>query len=280
MDLKDEQPQAEGQSQGQRHVKQADAADVLQKTGLENLLQCHDLLSLSIDAAGGVFGERPRPPVGEPHRVPDDAGKERVPLHLQDGNGLPRRDGHARLVQKVHAAQPGADVVVQRHPHVPRGIDEGLPGVVHDGAGPQALAPHLVVQLLDQGAAAVRHPGQIPVHDGLDLSGGQLRHRFGAQPVPLALLLQADEGGLAVVISDPEFFPAVHPVDLLPEGLVPPVVEVQAPDLVRPAHGVAVGPAHRPKPRPEGQPVGQIDLVLPLVPVSCRRHHILSMEGL
>ena len=46
------------------------------------------------------------------------------------------------------------------------------------------------------------------------------------------------------------------------------------------AHGVEVGPAHRPKPRPKGQPVGQIDLVLPLVPVWCHRHHILSMEGL
>ena len=35
------EPDAEGQSQGQNHVQQADAGHVVQKAGLENFLECH-----------------------------------------------------------------------------------------------------------------------------------------------------------------------------------------------------------------------------------------------
>ena len=106
--------------------------------------------------------------------------------------------------------------------------------------------------------------------------GEQLRRGFRAQAVPAALLFQADEGGVPVVISDAELFPAVHPVDFLPQGLVLRRVEIQAPDPVAAARRVPIGPAHRPEPGPEGQPVGKIDLMLPLMPVLRHFDHVLS----
>ena len=53
--------------------------------------------------------------------------------------------------QETGGGEGGADVVVQRHPHIPRAVEKGLPGVLHDGFGAQALAAHLPAQFPQQG---------------------------------------------------------------------------------------------------------------------------------
>ena len=86
------------------------------------------------------------------------------------------------------------------------------------------------------------------------------------QAVPLALFLQADQGGIQIVGPDAEFLPAVHTVQLLPQGLVRQIIEVQAADQVCSVCPVAVRLRRGPQALAQGDQVGGVDLMLPLVP--------------
>ena len=71
---------------------------------------------------------------------------------------MSNRDSHAVRVKKIRAAKAGADLIVQCDTDVAGGIDEGLPGVVHNGFGAQSLSVAArtgAVQLEEEGQESV-----------------------------------------------------------------------------------------------------------------------------
>lgn len=158
----------------------------------------------------------------------------------------------------------GADVVVQRHPHIPRAVEEGLPGVLHDGFGAQALVVYLPAQFPQQGrgvpkllvAALQQSPGFLHCKGRLGLP---------AQAVCLCLFLQHKQGKVPVVKPQPEFLPVVNAFQFFPQGLVRQVVEVQAAHLVAAAQGVGVPLEHSPQPGPQRQQAGGVNAVFPFM---------------
>lgn len=218
-----------------------------------------------VDPAGGVFGERRGAPPLQLDRVPDHVRQEGVPLDLQYRRRASGGDGNTAEVKKIRPSQAGADVPVHGDPDVAGAKDVGLPGVVHNGPGAQELGPHLLAELPQKGREARPETVRTALRQGPGLRLRQGGALLPAQPADLALLFQEDQDGVPVVAAEAEFLPAAHPVQLFPEGPVRGVVEVQAPDEVPAVPPVTVGVHDGPEPPAEGQEVGSVDLVLPLV---------------
>ena len=90
----------------------------------------------------------------------------------------------------------------------------------------------------------------------------------------LELLFQRDKGKILVIVADAEFFPALHAVDLFPQGLVPVIVKVDAADGVAPVRaGVRVLLHNGLQPLPERKVVGRADLIFQLMPVASGKLH-------
>ena len=84
----------------------------------------------------------------------------------------------------------------------------------------------------------------------------------------LELLFQRDKGKILVIVADAEFFPALHTVDLFPQGLVPVIVKVDAADGVAPVRaGVQILLHNGLQPLPERKVVGRADLIFQFMPV-------------
>ena len=64
------------------------------------------------------------------------------------------------------------------------------------------------------------------VRAGLGLLGRQLCGGFGAEAVQFALLLQMDDGGIAVLQADAELLARVDAVELFAQRLVAEIVEI------------------------------------------------------
>ena len=58
----------------------------------------------------GIFGKRCHPASRRLYRVPDDGRQEIIPFDFQDDSGIRRGNGDAVRIQKVNAAQAGADI--------------------------------------------------------------------------------------------------------------------------------------------------------------------------
>lgn len=205
-------------------------------------------------------------PPGKLHRVPDDIGEKFVPFYFQNGGGVSGGDGDSGGIQEICRPQAGTDVEIQSNPHVSSGKNVSVSGIVYEGPRPEAVDFHLPVKLLNQGPAAARHPAQVSVQKELDLLRAEEDGSLAAEAVPLDLLFQTDVRGIAIVVPYSEFLPPGHAVKFLPQGRVPGIVEVQAPDLIASVLPVAVPPGRRREAGGEDQPVGGGDLVLPLVP--------------
>ncbi len=76
-----------------------------------------------------------------------------------------------------------------------------------------------------------------------------------------------DDGGVAVVEPDAELLAHVDAVELLAQGLVVRVVEVQAADVVFPVDRVRIALHHGPQARAQDKQIGGVELVLPLMAV-------------
>ena len=207
---------------------------------------------LPIGPAGGVFGVGGGAAALQGDGGADGVGEKGVPFDLQDDGGAGDGDGHGAVVEKISGAQAGADVVVHGDPDVPGAVDVGLPGVVHDGLGTETLGAHLGIELLEEGAAVLGHPVQIPGYEEADLLRRQGCALLGAETAQLALFLQVNKGAVAVVSADAELLPPVDAVQLLPQGPVRGGVKVQASYLIAPAGGVGVGPGRGPEPAAQG----------------------------
>ena len=175
------------------------------------------------------------------------------------------RDGDAVGVQEVRGPEARPEVVVQRHPDVSGSIEERLPGVVHNGLRGQALPAHFPVKFPHQRAVRRCHPGHIAVHDRLGLPGAQGSRFLAAQAAALAFFLQVDDGNIVVIIADAEFFPDIDAVQLLPQGLVGPVIKIQAADKILSVYGVGVKLHDGRQPLPQDQSVAIADLMLPFM---------------
>ena len=116
-------------------------------------------------------------------------------------------------------------------------------------------------------AAAREHPVELPVDDLLRLFGRERGAELGAETVDLALFLEVDHRGVAVVVADADLLAQVHAVDLLAQGLVVGVVKVERADEIPAVHGVRVDLGHGAQALPDREQVEICDLVLPLVPV-------------
>ena len=207
--------------------------------------------------------------------VADDVRQKRVPFDLQDHGRVSGGDGHAVGIEKVRAAKAGADVVVQRHPDIPRPKDKGLPGVVHDGFGPEPPGSHFGIELLNQGICRSHHPIPIAVCNGLRLRCRKHGGLLAAQCVALALFFQMKERGIAVVIADAEFLPHVDSIELFPQSRIRGIVEIETPNAVCSADGVGIRLRHGLKPPAYGDQVGPVDLDFPFVPKRHGWFHLL-----
>ena len=283
IDEENEHSDAEGQNQSQDHVEKADACHILQKTGFENIAESHNEIvpfffvwqtncpfcsdNSAVDPAGGIFGECADSAPRKADGVPNDVRKEFAPLHLQNDGRGPGGDGDHLRGEQAGVKQPRPDVKIQRDAHMARRKDEGLPGVIHDGFRAESQISQLDVEFFQKRDAASRHKIRMSLQDAFHLLPRKGDAVLPGKAVYLALLLQADEGGVPVIIANPEFFPDVDPVDFFPEGLVVHGVKIQASDLVRSVRPVGVPASYGREPCPEDQKIGMADFVFPLVPI-------------
>ena len=131
------------------------------------------------------------------HRIPNDIRQIAVPLHFEDAGGILDRDGHAVRIQKIRAVHTGADLMIQRDPHIAGCKHKRFPYVVHDHFGFQSLIADAGIKAADHFIGAMGHPPGIAVRDRLCLFWRQERCVFAAKSHMLKLPLQTDAGRIA-----------------------------------------------------------------------------------
>ena len=100
---------------------------------------------------------------------------------------------------------------------------------------------------------------------------------FAAKSVQLALFFQMDHGRIVVIIADSEFLPAVDAVDLFPQSFVCRIIKIKAAYSVFAFHRMWVGFRNGPQPLPDGNHVGNTDLMLPFMAIVHVLYHFLPL---
>ena len=158
----------------------------------------------------------------------DDGGQVIIPFHFEDDVIPACGDCYASRVEEICAAQACTDVIVNGHTDIARAVYKGNALIIDDGFGAQALAFHLGVQLDNQAASVRSHPENIAVDNALGFLCCQAAGYLVAHAVPLDLLFQVDDRGVAIIITDAELHALIDAVELFTQGLVRQVVEIQA----------------------------------------------------
>ena len=182
-------------------------------------------------------------------------------------------------IEEVPAINPGADAAIHGDPYVARPVKVRLPGVVHQGPGHELLLLLLDIQLPQKGVAPVRL-GDLAKEKSFHILSAHLHGALLTQAVFLPFLFQPKEAVVAVVAPDPEFFPAVYPIQLLQKGFIPVVVQIQAPDrILAVSNGIGIGLGQGPKPAAEGHPVPSVNQVFDLMAHAGRFHKHRSFRS-
>ena len=90
---------------------------------------------LPVNPAALVLGKSPASAALQLYSAADYRRQVFIPLDLQDHRRIPRRNRDAVGIEKIHALEPRADVLVNRHPHVARFVYKGRTRVIHNHAG-------------------------------------------------------------------------------------------------------------------------------------------------
>ena len=122
------------------------------------------------------------------------------------------------------------------------------------------------MQLPQQGRVSLAGLG-IPGQKSFRLGPDEAALLLGTQAPYLALFLQHQIGRIAVIAAQTKLFPAADTVYLIPQGLVPGIVKIQAADEVAPAGGVGIRGHDRRKPPAQAKHIEGADFVLPLMAI-------------
>ena len=148
-----------------------------------------------------------------------------------------------RRVKEVLPGIHGREGLVKGDAHGAHIVDESLPVVGHDDAGPDEVGPGFHKKLPGQGLGLLQQKGAVSPAEGIILRQCQGHGLLVDVGAVFVLAFQGDMPRRAVVDAHPVFFAHLHPRHLLAVGRVVEVVEIEAADVVAPlGSGVGVVP--------------------------------------